>query len=426
MKVGIIGAGFTGLAAALELANKGHDVEILERSDRAGGLALGFGRKNWKWGLEEHYHHWFTNDRHALELAQQINHKVITTRPKTSFLYKDKYYQFDSASSLLAFPALSLFSKLRVGATLLFLKLTPVWRPLERISASRFAVSTMGNEAWSLLWKPLFKGKFGPYSNRIAASWFWARIKKRTPALSYPYGGFQHFADRLAKKLEVKGVKIYFKKEAREVRKSRNKISVKVSDGATLSYDKLIITLPFPLVTKVVKNLPRQYSKKANSFKGIGAITMVAVLKDKFLSDGTYWLNINDRKFPFLAVVEHTNFVDKKNYGGEHILYIGNYIPTSHDYFRLSDKELLKTFAPYLKRINSNFSMNWVKRIDVFRAPFAQPIVGKNYSKKILPFVSPIPNVYIANIQQVYPWDRGTNYAIELGKNVAIRLHEDA
>ena len=30
-----------------------------------------------------------------------------------------------------------------------------------------------------------------------------------------------------------------------------------------------------------------------------------------------------------------------------------------------------------------------------------------------------MPNVFLANIQQVYPWDRGTNYAVELGQKAA-------
>ena len=57
MKIGIIGAGFTGLAAAYELVKNGDHVTVFERDNNPGGLALGFKEKKWQWTLEQHYHH---------------------------------------------------------------------------------------------------------------------------------------------------------------------------------------------------------------------------------------------------------------------------------------------------------------------------------------------------------------------------------
>ena len=180
----------------------------------------------------------------------------------------------------------------------------------------------------------------------------------------------------------------------------------------TKKFDKVICTLPTPLFSKISG---LDYPK----LQGIGAVNLVLSLKKPFLIDGTYWLNINDSGYPFLAVVEHTNFQDKSNYNNSHLLYVGNYLPASHSYFNFTDKQLLKIFLPYLQKINPKFKLDWVNMSWVWRAPFAQPIISKHYSKLIPPLVTPIPNVYLANIQQVYPWDRGTNYAVELGIKVA-------
>ncbi len=417
MKVGIIGAGFVGLAAA-ESLSPNCEVTVIERSNVAGGLASGFKKNSWKWSLEGHYHHWFTNDYFAIETAKRLKHKVITVRPKTSILFGDNYYPFDSPASLLSFPAISLLDKLRVGATITALKVVPFWKPLEKISAVKFVSSTMGERAWNLLWEPLFVGKFGSETKKIPASWFWARIKKRTPSLSYPEGGFQKFADSYTKSLSKKGVKFEFSTEVRTVKSSKGKIVI-TTDKEKLEFDKVICTLPFSLFSKITKGLPASYSKKINSFKGIGAITIVLSLKNKLLTDGTYWLNVNNLNYPFLAVVEHTNFMNKKNYANEHLVYIGNYLPVTHDYFSLDSATLVKIFTPYIKRINKNFQKSWINNVYIAKAPFAQPVVTKNYSKKIPNFSTPLPNLFIANIQQVYPWDRGTNYAIELGQKVA-------
>ena len=55
MKIAIIGAGYTGLSAAYDLAKAGHEVTILEHSPTVGGLASGFTIEGTS--LEKAYHH---------------------------------------------------------------------------------------------------------------------------------------------------------------------------------------------------------------------------------------------------------------------------------------------------------------------------------------------------------------------------------
>jgi len=149
---------------------------------------------------------------------------------------------------------------------------------------------------------------------------------------------------------------------------------------------------------------------------------LVLALKKQFLTDGTYWLNINDRSHPYLAVVEHTNMINSKNYNGDHLLYIGNYLPPDHPYFQATAERLLNIFLPHLQKINPDFSRSWVRKLWLHKAPFAQPVVTCNYSRLIPPLQTPLAGIYLANIQQVYPWDRGTNYAVELGRQAAYEI----
>jgi protoporphyrinogen oxidase len=132
----------------------------------------------------------------------------------------------------------------------------------------------------------------------------------------------------------------------------------------------------------------------------------------------TYWLNVCDTQAPVLAIVEHTNFMNKSHYNNEHLLYLGNYLPMDHRYFSMTPQALLKEFNTYLQKIRPQYDKH-ILGIKKFTAPFAQPIIPVNYSKKVPPFETPLQNVYLANIQQVYPWDRGTNYAVELGEKIA-------
>src|SRR3989344_1461410 len=188
-KIAIIGAGFTGLSAALELISKGCLVTIFEKEASPGGLAIGFKEKDWDWPLEKHYHHIFTSDKEIINLASEVGVKIIFKRPKTTIYLKGGSWQLDSPISLLTFPHLSI---------------------LEGETAVEFLKKSMGENAWKTLWEPLFKGKFGSFFDQIPASWFWSRIKKRSASLGYPDGGFETLALKVAQRVQnLKGKFLY-------------------------------------------------------------------------------------------------------------------------------------------------------------------------------------------------------------------------
>ncbi|MBI2590660.1 MAG: NAD(P)/FAD-dependent oxidoreductase [Candidatus Blackburnbacteria bacterium] len=419
MRIGIIGAGFVGLSSALALAKKGHKVTVFERDTVPGGLAKGFRFQGWKWALEEHYHHLFTSDWSIQDLAKEVGVPIFFKKAKTSTLYNGKVYQLDSATSLLAFPHLSLFEKTRTAFALAYLKLTPLWKTLENKTSESFLTRSMGKKPWKILWQPLFVKKFGKYAKRISAVWFWARIKKRSAALGYPERGFQKLADLVALKAKRSGVKFIYKTSISQIQQKEGKFFLAAGKKALFEFDYVICTLPAYRFCQITPNLPAPYVKSITNLKGLGAVNLILALNQPFLPNSIYWLNINEKDFPFLSVVEHTNLVDKKNYGGNTLLYVGNYLETTHQYFKKTPYGLLKEFFPYLKRINPQFTKAWVKKVWVSKTPFAQPIIPLDYSSKIPSAKTPLKGLYLANIQQVYPWDRGTNYAVELGQKVA-------
>jgi hypothetical protein len=53
------------------------------------------------------------------------------------------------------------------------------------------------------------------------------------------------------------------------------------------------------------------------------------------------------------------------------------------------------------------------------REPDAQPIVTAGYRDRMPPLETGAPGLLLANTTQVYPEDRGTNYAVRLGQEVA-------
>lgn len=404
MRIGIIGGGITGLTAGYKLSKAGHKIVIFEKENRLGGLTSGFKERNWDWSLEHFFHHFFVSDWAAVNLIKELglSKKLFYLRPKSSIFKNGKISQFDSAFSVLAFPHLSLTEKLRTGLVTLYLRSTKNWQKFEKTMASNWLKKYYGKKSYQLLWQPLLKSKFGPFANQVSMTWFWARIKKRSSQLGYLEGGFQILIKKLAKKIRENKGEIILKRKVKRL----NDLS---------HFDKVIVTVPTPRFLAMTP-LSADYKKKLSRLNFVGALNLILILKERFLTDNTYWLNINEKKYPFVALVEHTNFIDPKYYGGSHLLYVGGYYPPSHSYFKMKKEEIFKEFLPYLKKINPSLNTNYYLLTTNL---FAQPIIPLNYSKIIPKMKTPIKNLYFANQSLIYPWDRGVNYAIKLGERVA-------
>jgi len=422
MHIAIIGAGFTGLTAAKELVKAGHTVTVFEKEKIPGGLAIGFKKDEWEWSLEKHYHHIFESDAAIRELADEIGVKFTFTRPNTSSLVEGDILQLDAPSKLLMFSKLSIIERIRMGMVLAYLKYIADWKTLEGETTHAWCIQMMGRKPYEMLWEPLMIAKFGPHYKSISLSWFWARIKARTTNLGYPTGGFQHLAEKLASYVIDHGGTINYDTSIDSIQNDKKSVTVS-AEGTTHSFDIVLVTVPNVFFAKMAPSLPSDYQDKLRAFKGIGALNMVLELDAPFFKNDVYWLSICEKEYPFLAVVEHTHFVDTSHYDGKHLLYVGNYLPQGHEYFTKTKEELLDIYDPYLKRLNSEYKSH-IKDIITFPVPFAQPVVTANFSKQILPFKTPLKHVYLANMQQVYPWDRGTNFAVEMGSRVAEEISE--
>lgn len=428
MKIAIIGAGFTGLSAAYQLAKDGHTVTILEKDERPGGLAIGFKEKHWEWTFEKHYHHWFTNkndavnhDQSVLNLAKEIGHKVIIKRPKTSVYVNGHIYQFDGPKEVLTFPELSLLERLRMAAIVGLIRYNPFWRPLEKINAATFLPKVMGEKAYKMLWEPQLMNKFGELASDVSLAWLWARIVSRTPSLAYPEGGYLSFATHLVTKIEEKKGKVHFNAEVVEITDNgqvfvtwRNTNGTKKKE----TFEKLIFTGPSFLFLKTFPQFTDSYKKTFHRLKSLGATNLVLRLKKPFLPNNTYWLSICDKQSPIMVIVDHTNFMDKKHYHNEHLVYLGNYMMNDDPRYAMNKAQRLQMVDPFLRKINPDYK-KYLIGTELFKAPFAQPVIPTNYSSMIPSMTTPLPNVYLANIDQVYPWDRGTSNAVYLGKKVA-------
>jgi protoporphyrinogen oxidase len=433
MKIAVVGAGITGLSAAYDLLGAGHSVVVYEASSYAGGLASGFQDDNWEWPLERYYHHLFRQDKSIIDLVHEIGmgDDLFWPRPITSVLYKNHIVPFDSPKAWITFPGFNLLDVARFGSVSAYLRFTNPWKQLEKQTADEWLRRWYGDKIYDTVWKPLMIGKFGPHYKEANMAWMWARLHVRSPRLGYFRGGFQTFVDTLAAAVENRGGQIRVDSPVHAIETMEDgSLNIKL-DGEESTVDKCLVTTSPALLSRMATQLPEEYLGKLSRLKSMGAVVLVLALKSRLMKE-TYWLNLpatapdkQQDDIPFLALVEHTNYIDRHHYGGDHIVYCGDYVVPDHDYFDMADKQIESLFVKTLPKINPKFNTAWVRKSWVFRTRYGQPVPEINHSENIPDIPTPINNLYFASMSQVYPWDRGTNYAVEIGRKAVSMMIDD-
>jgi len=249
--------------------------------------------------------------------------------------------------------------------------------------------------------------------------WFWARVHDRTQSLGYLRGGFQQLYDRMAESVRAAGGETRFGAAVTSVQRTDEGFLVE-TDAGSERFDRVISTLATRLTARLVPDLPAEWRERHEWGRAYGAHCVVLALDRPLTS--VYWLNVNDPGYPFMALVEHTNYLPASDYGGRHLVYLGNYRPMDDPLMTASREAVLDEFVPHLERLNPAFERSWLTDAWVFAAPFAQPIVTVDYRDHIPPFRTPIPNLWVATMFQVYPHDRGQNYSIDLAERLVEQI----
>jgi protoporphyrinogen oxidase len=403
------------------LAHRGGPVTIIEREPLPGGLAVGFEIERGMW-LEKFYHHLFRSDRHAISLIEELGlmDRLEWQTPVTATLVHGQLHQLDSPVSLLRFSPLPVAARLRMGAALAGLKAMPNPRLLEGGTAAGWLHRWMGADAYAMVWEPLLLGKFRGAAAEIAMPWFWARVHDRTQQLGYLRGGFQQLYDRLAQRVRDAGGEVRFGESVTAIR-SRDDGSLSVETNAGVeTFDRVISTFASRLTASLAPDLPDIWRERHEWGGAYGAHCLIVALDRPLTS--VYWLNVNDPGYPFMALVEHTNYRSAAGYGGRHLIYLSNYRLMDDPLMTASKEAVLAEFLPHLARVNPAFDASWMTDAWMFAAPFAQPIVTVDYRDHIPPFRTPVPGLYVANMFQVYPHDRGQNYSIALAERLVRSL----
>jgi protoporphyrinogen oxidase len=426
VKIAVVGAGATGLTAGYELARRGHRVTLFERSAEIGGLVqtLRIGNRR----LEKTYHHLFTSDTDFIDLADELGLGAALRwiSPRNGLYINHTLYPFTTPRDLLFFRELSVRDRLAMGWLILKARRVRDWRPLENIPARDWVVRSAGSAVWEKFWRPLLAAKFDRDADQVAAAWLWNKIKLRgstrgkNPSremLGYMDGSFGVFYDVLARRITEQGGRILCGREVKGIH-PRDDGTLTVDDER---FDAVLATVAPRLFAGMTPALPEAYRGRLEQVRHKANLCMILELPRPL--SPYYWTSVAQCDFPFVAVIEHTNLLPAADYGA-HVVYLSRYIDERDELYLDSDVQVRDVFLYSLKRMFPDFDRASMINAYVFRSRFAQPVITTGYAA-IRPAVkTPIRNLYLGCMAQIFPEDRGQNYAVRLGRQAAELIHD--
>ena len=417
----IIGAGFTGLTLGLRLAQAGKKVIIVESEKQVGGLASDFKLTNGM-QLERFYHHWFRHDTSITNLIDELGlGSMVKEYPSNTGMYFNKrLWNLSSPLDLLRFKAISFVDRIRLGVAILLVRRVKDWKKIEHKSIREWLEPLCGTRAYKIVWEPLVTSKFSIFSEDVSAAWMWKKLvlrgstrsKNGVESLLYIDGGFGKLAETIAARIISLGGQVITGDKILEIDTDGDTITQVTSMNGDRYYPSNVIFTgaPSQLPPLLKNNTNTEWASKLDGIDYLANICLILLL-DRSLSE-TYWLNVNDPGFPFVGVIEHTNLVSETNYGNLHVVYLSRYIVSEHEDYGLPDGEYLSRSVASLKQMFPEFKEAWIKEHYIWRTLYAQPITTKNYSLLIPTMVTPYKNLFLNSMAQIYPEDRGTNYAV--------------
>lgn len=427
--IAIIGGGFTGLTAAYSLAKLGHKVTVFEAEQTLGGLVAGFDIDGLP--LEKAYHFLYKTDSYIIDMAKELGIADALTfhSSSTGLAYGGTLYPFMTPLDLLRFKPLNFINRIRAGVVVLYLSKAKKWQKFADVTAIEWMRRWGGEQVTRIIWEPVLRGKFFDYYDKIAMSYVWGRVAVRanskdkgdtTEKLGYFDGGFRTFTDALARECTARGVRFVLGTKPSAILQGEHSAMLVVS-GTEQVFDAVLATTPSHVFKQLI-NQPKNdvsaaYLEKLTAIDYLGAILMVFTTDKKFTD--YYWHNVNDLGQPFLVLLSLSALIGTDKLNGKNVYYIGSYVPHDHKYYSMTDNEIKELWVGGIKNIFPDFEESTITSSQIFKFKNAQHIVEPGYAAKIPAYQSELPNVFLANYTQIFPEDRGTNYAVAEGIKVA-------
>ena len=426
-RVIIIGAGITGLTAAVRLISKGCSVTVVDSSSSVGGLAGSIMIDGTP--VDRYYHFICREDNDLVKFINELGlkDKLFWREAGTSSFIRGKIYPFNTPQDILKFDPAPVLQRIRFGVHVATSQFRKDWRSLDRIAAKPWLIGKIGRQAYDAIWDPLLRIKFGEFHDQISAAWIWHRIHRVSRSRSRFFGmnsygflekGCHTLMESMLEKLyQFENFSLVLDSKVSRIRVENNNVrGIEITDKDLMEADCIISTCSIPKFLKFTDSL----GNYGSSLASIDYLNVVCILLeiDRPFSNN-FWLNVNDPRIPFNGIVETTNLNPRLDLRGGRLVYIPYYLSRNNPRWSMSDSQLLDESLAMLKLIRPDFSEKWIRNRYVFRDLNAQAVCKIGFSKKIPDVRTPVNGLFITDSAQYYPEDRTMSASVRLGMRVA-------
>lgn len=426
-KIAVIGGGAMGLTCAYRLLKQGYLVSVFEKGERLGGMAASFDFDGLN--IEKFYHFICLPDTHLFNLLAELGIKQYLNwkETKMGFFYEGKLYKWGNPFSLFFFPELDFISKIRYGLHIFLATRRKNWKKLDKLNAISWIERSVGLKASNMLWSSLFDLKFYQHKDNLSAAWIWSRLKRMgtsrknlwTEKLGYIEGGSEKLLNTLSEEIKRKGGQIFLNSPIATIDMNDQQVMGLTINEKKYPFDAVISTIPLPYMKSIAPNLPEKLLKQYNTLENIGVVCGILKLKNQLTEN--FWLNINDRSMKIPGIIEYSNLNPLK----EKVVYFPFYLHRSHENFSKSDDFFYELIIEYSRKINPEFTKDWILGKALHRYEYAQPVCPPEFLEILPPINVGIKGLYIADTSHYYPEDRSISESIRIGEKIASVFQKD-
>ena len=396
-----------GLALAHRLVLNGHQVHVVERERQPGGLATWHDFGGFYW--DRFYHVILPTDLQLIQFVKDIGlgDKLRWRQTQTGFYVDETFYSMNDTLDFIKFPPLSLWSKFRLGLTILYCARIDDWRRLEKILVEDWLIRVSGRATYEKMWKPLLLAKLGENYKRVSAVFIWSYIKRLFSArdssaqkeqMGHVSGGYKAVFESLLECIEEQGGAIHTGSSVERITADKNAGIWVERDGQREHFDKLVFTSPVNVLRDVCAPGLVRIENDKRDVEYLGVICMVLITRQPIVP--YYVVNIADPRIPFTGVIGMSTVVDPSETAGRHVTYFPKYLLSTDPMLRAGENELSEAFMQGARLMFPDYDWSAVESIHINRAFKVQPLQVLEYSSLVPRCVTEHPDFFVLNTSQ--------------------------